>query len=136
MNCGVFGALLIPLKSQRCNKERSETVKLSKKKDIEAVMMKNPPITKEIELNIRNNLNVSEQEKVESKTTRENLIQKYFSNFSKLFKFSLFRSPTFVVICVSSFFQSFGWLVPFMYLAGNLICRLHDFSSPTNNVLH
>ena len=41
----------------------------------------------------------------------------YFSNFLKLFKFSLFRSPTFVVICVSSLFQSFGWLVPFMYLA-------------------
>jgi hypothetical protein len=115
---------------------RSETVKLLEQKDTETLMFEKSLITKEIEFNSRNNLNFFEEEKVDSKTKRENLMRKYFSNFSKLFKFSLFQSPTFVVICVSSFFQSFGWLVPFMYLAGNLFCRLHDFSSPANNVLH
>jgi hypothetical protein len=129
LNCGVFGALLIPLKPQRCNKVRSETVKLLEKKDTEALMFEKYLIRKEIKFNSRNNLNVSEQEKVDNRTRREYVNQNYFSNFSKLFKFSLFRSPTFVVICVSSFFQSFGWLVPLMYLAGNLIDRLHDFSS-------
>jgi len=43
--------------------------------------------------------------------------REYLSN---IFKFSLFRSPTFVVVCISSFFQSIGWFVPFVYLAGNL----------------
>lgn len=41
-----------------------------------------------------------------------------FDELSKIFKFSLFRSPSFVVICISSFFQSIGWFVPFIYLAG------------------
>ncbi|EFX71873.1 hypothetical protein DAPPUDRAFT_255244, partial [Daphnia pulex] len=68
LNCGVFGALLIPLNPQRCNKVRSETVKLLEQKDSEAVMFENSPITKEIEFNSRNNLSVLEQEKVDSKT--------------------------------------------------------------------
>ncbi|XP_046650514.1 monocarboxylate transporter 12-like isoform X3 [Daphnia pulicaria] len=121
LNCGVFGALLIPLKPQRCNKVRSETVKLLEKKDTEALMFEKYLITKEIKFNSRNNLNVSEQEKVDNRTRREYVNQNYFSNFSKLFKFSLFRSPTLVVICVSSFFQSFGWLVPLMYLAAHAV---------------
>ena len=31
---------------------------------------------------------------------------------------ALLRSPSLILICASSFFQTLGWLVPFTYLAG------------------
>ena len=131
LNCGVLGALLIPLKPQRCSKVQSETVRLLEQNDTEAPMFEKSP--KEVEFNTIHNLKVSEQGKAGRRASGGNIYRKYFSNFSKLFKFSLFRSPTFVVICVSSFFQSFGWLVPFMYLAGNLIYLLHKNIATNNN---
>ena len=33
---------------------------------------------------------------------------------SAYFKFHLFRYPSFVLVCTSSFFQSLGWFIPYM----------------------
>jgi predicted MFS family arabinose efflux permease len=35
-----------------------------------------------------------------------------------IFKFSLFRSPSFVLVCTSSFVQLLGSFVPYVYLTG------------------
>ena len=35
-----------------------------------------------------------------------------------VFKFSLFRSPSFVLVCTSSFCQLLGSFVPYVYLTG------------------
>lgn len=46
---------------------------------------------------------------------------------SKALKLSLYRSPSLILISISSFFQSMGWFVPYMYLAGK---PKHSFFAP------
>lgn len=40
------------------------------------------------------------------------------STSTSMFKFSLFRSPSFVLVCTSSFVQLLGSFVPYVYLTG------------------
>lgn len=42
-----------------------------------------------------------------------------------MFQFHLFKTPSFVLVCISSFIQSFGFYVPYMYLSGK---NGHQFS--------
>ncbi len=44
-------------------------------------------------------------------------------SINDIFKFSLFRSPAFVLLCISSFFQLLGMLVPYMFL----VCKFFFF---------
>ena len=41
-----------------------------------------------------------------------------------IFKFSLFRSPSFVLVCTSSFVQLLGSFVPYVYLTGNNLRKI------------
>ncbi|KAK4008227.1 hypothetical protein OUZ56_013378 [Daphnia magna] len=127
LNCAVLGSLLVPLKPQR-RKKLQEDVKLF----VDDVVTQSVPHTfNEVERVDQNEVTVQEQlvkktvhsGKLEQQCASDPIdqkpVQKHLANVLKLFKFSLFRSPTFVVVCVSSFFQSIGWFVPSVYLTAH-----------------
>lgn len=43
------------------------------------------------------------------------------STSQSMFKFSLFRSPSFILVCTSSFVQLLGSFVPYVYLTGKFL---------------
>ncbi|XP_059351355.1 LOW QUALITY PROTEIN: monocarboxylate transporter 13-like [Daphnia carinata] len=127
LNCAILGSLMIPLKSHK-------RVELVTQHSVEMMITK-PLIESHNQTKescpikqVENLMTYTsklifcfiERQNVERRNGMQ-LLKDSFLNALKLFKFSLFRSPTFVVICFSSFFQSFGWLVPFMYLAAHAV---------------
>ena len=54
-----------------------------------------------------------------------------------MFNFSLFRSWTFVIICISCFSNNLGWFIPSVYLPGNLIVvKLYIVSLSLSTLAH
>ncbi|XP_057375695.1 monocarboxylate transporter 13-like [Daphnia carinata] len=126
LNCAVLGSLLVPLKPQR-RRRLQEAVKLLVD-EVVTQSVDTPQSFSEAKVIHQNELKAQERlddriGKLERQCTSHRVDQKSMKkrlgNVLKLFKFSLFRSQTFVVVCVSSFFQSIGWFVPSVYLTAH-----------------
>ncbi|XP_046650396.1 monocarboxylate transporter 12-like isoform X2 [Daphnia pulicaria] len=128
LNCAVFGSLLIPVKPVRRKKIVEDvSLKLLPPDSIGPSAIENPPTPNDVKGNnkveqAQSNMDISITENQPVTNANEKLsIKKCFFSILNLFKFSLFRSPTFVVICASSFFQSIGWFVPSMYITAHAV---------------
>nr|CAH0099431.1 unnamed protein product [Daphnia galeata] len=125
LNCTVFGSLLIPVKPVR--RKRMDEVDLKLLDGTAGILtIENPPTPNEVKENVKHereqsNMGISTTEIQPIINRCPPSIKKCFFSVLKLFKFSLFRSPTFVVVCVSSFFQSIGWFVPSMYITAHAV---------------
>lgn len=124
LNCAVLGSLLVPLKPQR-RKKLQEAVKLLEIDAVPITIEKSPIFNerkfdpKTLEQGLSNSVKSVKETQTVSVAKEQKLSS--WAYWSNIFKFSLFRSPTFVLICMSSFFQSIGWFVPFVYLAAHAV---------------
>ncbi|XP_046649914.1 monocarboxylate transporter 12-like isoform X1 [Daphnia pulicaria] len=122
LNCAVLGSLLLPLKPQRRKILQPEGVKLLEANETPNAHKEeenNKQDLKALEQGQLNNKKVNVEKGNKKATKGKELSRREY--LSSIFKFSLFRSPTFVVVCISSFFQSIGWFVPFVYLAAHAV---------------
>merc|ERR1740128_686208 len=98
LNCVVLGCLIRPVSFDQLEKDEIETVKILDKTKADGSLLEANWVP-----------------------TTANSQTKNKSRSRSLFQLQLFKYPSFVLICLSSFVQSFGFYVPYMYLSAHAV---------------